>query len=100
MLQRVDEVVRHVDLGQVRRDTRSHLHAGHDEDTREYLAAIVEAPPPVDESLRFERRLNEPEVCFVLPRWDGAAAASGDAERELGVRVCAGLCEHLSHRKV
>src|SRR5205823_5486496 len=66
----------------------------------EDLPAIVEVPPPLDERLRFERRLNEPEVCFVLPRWDGAAAASGDAERELGVRVCAGLCEHLSHREV
>src|SRR3954470_21584306 len=74
MLQRVDEVVRHVDLGQVRRDTRSHLHARHDEDTREYLAAIVEAPPPLDERLRVERRLNEQKSasCFhcgtVLPQ--------------------------------
>src|SRR3954465_10655192 len=100
MLQRVYEVVRHVDLGQVRRDPRGHLRARHDEDTSKDLPAVVEVPPPPDELLRLERRLNEPEVCFVLPLWDGAAAACGDAERELGVSVCAGLCEHLSHREV
>src|SRR3954465_12378447 len=100
MLQRIDELVRHVDLGQVRRNPCCHLHARHDEDTSEYLPAIVEVPPPLDERLRLERRLNEPEVRVVLPCWDGAAAASGDAERELGVRVSAGLCEHLSHREV
>src|SRR5436309_2220796 len=100
MLQVGDQVVGYGDLWQIRRDARGHLGARHDQYTCEDSTVVVEPSPPLDELVRVEARLDEPEVRVVLPTWHGAVAARGDAERELGVRIGAGLGEHLPNGEI